>query len=361
MLQDLDQKQVSSVKMPLDLPDSIRAAQELALKDLDISLPESTKMAQAVMALSAFYVKNPEKSSPWHEVWAQIAYLAYYMPLNWWRLCGVVKRGQQLNFFAGFDHYIDFGSGLGSLGMAFDEAQLSFASGACIETSKEAIALHRRLAAKSLTPLDWKLGSSPGEIKPKTLAAFSYSLTELQKLPEWVSACDGLLIVEPATREDSRKLQILRGELLTQGWYVWGPCTHAEPCPLLSFSERDWCHDRFQWTQPDWLKQIENKMPIKNGTLPCSWLMMRRDPPKVAATAQKHDLGRMTGDLLEYKGFSKQLICRGSPREFASWQRRDFKKNIPEIGRGDLVRISRELTIKGNEIRPNNETDIVKL
>ena len=361
MLQDLNQKQVSTIKMPLDLPDSIRAAQESALKNLGVSLSESTKLAEAVMMLSAFYVKNPEQSSPWHEVWAQIAYLAYYMPLNWWRLCGVVSRGQQLNFFTGFEHYIDFGSGLGSLGFAFDESQLSFISGTCVETAKQAINLHRGLADQSLTPLVWNQGSTPEEIKPNTLAAFSYSFTELEKLPDWVSDCDGLLIVEPSTQEDSRRLQTLRGELLTQGWHVWGPCTHAEPCPLLVLSDRDWCHDRFQWTQPAWLKQIENKMPIKNGTLPCSWLMMRRDPPAIADKPQKLDLGRMTGDLLEYKGFSKQLMCRGRAREFVSWQRRDFKKNTPEIGRGDLVRISQGLDVKGNEVRPKFFEDIVKI
>ncbi len=359
-MDDLNQKRAVAVQIPLDLPESIRAAQELALRDLEVSLTEATKIAQAVMTLSAFYVKNPEKSSPWHELWVQIAYLAYYMPLNWWRLCGVVARGQQLNFFDKFEHYIDFGSGLGSLGFAFDEAGLRFTSGLCVETSKEAISLHRSLAAKSQTPLEWKQGSSPGVIKPRTLAIFSYSLTEILKLPDWVSACEGLLIVEPATREDSRRLQTLRGELLTQGWHVWGPCTHSEPCPLLSFSERDWCHDRFQWTQPAWLKQIENKMPIKNGSLPCAWLMMRREPPVLDENSERNDRGRMTGDLLEFKGYAKQLICRGAAREFASWQRRDFKNNYPEIGRGDLVRIQQDLQVKGNEIRPKSADDIVK-
>ena len=89
--------------------------------------------------------------------------------------------------------------------------------------------------------------------------------------------------------------------------------------------------------------------------------MMRRDPPAIADKPQKLDLGRMTGDLLEYKGFSKQLICRGRAREFVSWQRRDFKKNTPEIGRGDLVRISQGLDVKGNEVRPKFFEDIVKI
>jgi Mitochondrial small ribosomal subunit Rsm22 len=370
VLQDFNrEKRPVAPASPLDLPESVRAAQRTALADLGVSWTDGKEIAQAVMALSAFYVKHPEKSSPWSEVWARQAYLAYYMPLNWWRLCGVVGRGQQLNFFDKFDHYIDFGSGLGSLGFALDEAHLIFQSGICVERAHEAVHLHRRLAVGSKTPLEWRQGSTPGAIKPRTLACFSYSLTELTKLPDWVSACDGLMIVEPATRDDSRKLQALRGELLAQGWHVWGPCTHAEPCPLLSFSERDWCHDRFQWTQPDWLTQIERHMPIKNGTLPCSWLMMRRDPPAVVpARDPSGELsqpnpgrGRMTGDLQEFKGFSKQLICKGGAREFVAWQRRDFKKSYPEIGRGDLVSIGEGLETKGNEIRPKTADDIRKV
>ncbi len=353
-----EMRHLDHMKLPLDLPEDVRTVQLSLLKELGLRTddwPRSAReIAKAVMALSDFYAKHPEKSSPWSERWAQVAYVAYYMPLNFWRLCGVLARGQQINFFEGFEHYIDFGSGLGSLGMAFDQGGLRFRSGQCVERSHEAISFHRKLSGSSRTPIDWSSSVSITQMRPNTLAILSYSFTELTELPPWVHKCEGLLIVEPSTRDDARRLQKLRASLLKVGWYVWGPCTHGGPCPLLELSERDWCHDRFEWTQPEWLKSIETHMPIKNGTLPCSWLMLRKTSPSQKNVGK----ARMTGDLQEFKGFAKQLTCLDATREFVAWQKRDFKNGYPDIRRGDLVQIKEGLIIRGNEIRAAHAEDV---
>jgi hypothetical protein len=343
-----------SFPLPTDWPTAPRSVRDELLRDLGVAPDNFKAMAQAVMSLSDFYVKHPEKSTPWDETWTQIAYAAYYLPLNWWRLMGVIARGQQLNFFDGFEHYIDFGSGLGSLGLAFDAADLAFKSGVCVERGREAVYMHRRLATETLTPLEWVSTKPAAPLRPHTLAVFSYSLTELTKLPDWALAADGMMIVEPSTRDDARRLQTLRNTMLEDGWHVWGPCTHSAPCPLLTAGERDWCHDRITWQQPDWLGQIEAHMPIKNGTLPCSWLLLRRDRPVTLPA----NAARFTGDLQEFKGFAKQLICRGEHREFAAWQKKDFKKSYPQFGRGDLVTLRPDLPHKGNEIRASASEDI---
>jgi hypothetical protein len=69
----------------------------------------------------------------------------------------------------------------------------------------------------------------------------------------------------------------------------------------------------------------------------------------------------MTGDLQEFKGFGKQLICRGADREFVAWQKRDFKKGYPEIGRGDLVVVRKDLPMKAQELRPSSAEDVAIL
>jgi len=337
-------------------PANLRDEQQRLLKNLGIDPGDSKALAASVKQLSDFYVKHPEKSTPWRESWAQVAYLIYYLPLNWWRACGVLRRGQQLNFFEGFDHYIDFGSGLGSVSHALDEMGIRFKSGLCLEQGREAISHHQALAKDSLTPLSWQSDGSIPVIKPKTLGIFSYSLTELQSLPNWVGQCDGLLIMEPSTRDDARRLQNLRSELMNGGWYVWGPCTHAEPCPMLLTGDRDWCHDRFVWEQPSWLKSVEDCLPMKNGTLPCAWMMFKKIPPAHQVPA----MARVTGDLLEHKGYAKQLVCRGSSREFLSWQKKIFKR-YPEVERGALVTINQDVVIKGDELRLSSADDLVVL
>jgi hypothetical protein len=189
-----------------------------------------------------------------------------------------------------------------------------------------------------------------------TLAIFSYSFTELEHLPSWVNNCDGLMMIEPSTKDDARRLQALRSELMEHGWFVWGPCTHTAACPMLLAGERDWCHDRFTWRQPAWLKAIEDHLPMKNGTLPCAWMMFKKIPPNHQAVP----LARVTGDLLEYKGYAKQLVCRGSSREFLSWQKKIFK-HYPEVARGDLVRINQDVLTKGDELRLSSEEDLLVL
>jgi hypothetical protein len=337
-------------------PANLRDEQQRLLKKLGIDPGDSKALATAVKQLSDFYVKHPEKSTPWRESWAQVAYLTYYLPLNWWRACGVLRRGQQFNFFEGFDHYIDFGSGLGSVSHALDEIGIRFRSGLCLEQGREAISNHQALAKDSLTPLSWQSDGSLPVIKPKTLAIFSYSLTELQSLPSWVDQCDGLLIMEPSTRDDARRLQTLRSELMSRSWHVWGPCTHAEACPMLLAGDRDWCHDRFVWEQPSWLKAVEDYLPMKNGTLPCAWMMFKKIPPSHKVTPA----ARVTGDMLEYKGYAKQLVCRSSSREFLSWQKKIFKR-YPEVERGALVTINQDVVIKGDELRLSSAADLVVL
>jgi hypothetical protein len=340
----------------LVFPNNLRDEQQRLLKKLGVDSGDHKSLAAAVKRLSDFYVKHPEKSTPWHESWAQVAYLIYYLPLNWWRACGVLRRGQQLNFFDGFDHYIDFGSGLGSVSHALDAFGLRFKSALCLEQSPEAISVHSELAKASLTPLSWQSAVSTTQIKPMTLAIFSYSFTELEHLPSWVNNCDGLMMIEPSTKDDARRLQALRSELMEHGWFVWGPCTHTAACPMLLAGERDWCHDRFTWRQPAWLKAIEDHLPMKNGTLPCAWMMFKKIPPNHQAVP----LARVTGDLLEYKGYAKQLVCRGSSREFLSWQKKIFK-HYPEVARGDLVRINQDVLTKGDELRLSSEEDLLVL
>lgn len=349
---------VSRGMASLKFPPALFQGIETALTRLGLSFSRPKDLASAVMKLSSFYRDFPSRQTPWNEPWCQAAYLAYYLPLNFWRISHAVSRGVDVEFFRGFDHLVDFGSGLGSVTFAFDQHQILFAKGGlCLERSVEAAKFHKNLHTNLPQALTWQQKDlSSKDIRPGTLAVFSYSLTELDQLPNWVHACEGLMIVEPATQEDGRRLLKLRQELIDKGWEISAPCLHQNACPLLVHSERDWCHDRFAWDQPDWLRAVEQHMPIKNGTLPYSYLLVRKPRKEDAAATLKNSspgLIRVTGDLQEFKGFAKQLICRDSEREFLSFQKKDFKKEYPHILRGDLLKISGETPKKGNELRPD--------
>jgi len=267
-----------------------------------------------------------------------------------------VSRGKEFDFFADYKHAIDFGSGLGSAELAMTAEGVGFDSMQFIETAHEAVNLHRALIETTGARLSWSTREpSTKDILPETLAIFSYSFTELKQLPKWVEACDGLMIVEPATQEDGRRLMELRQAWINLGWSVVAPCVHQEACPLLVHSGRDWCHDRVAWQRPDWIQAMEDYMPIKNGTLPYSYMLLRRKPLRSHYTQHGFKLARVTGDLQEFKGFAKQLICQSSEREFIAFQKRDFKKAYPNFPRGSLVSIKEGLEKKGHELRPKAE------
>jgi hypothetical protein len=93
---------------------------------------------------------------------------------------------------------------------------------------------------------------------------------------------------------------------------------------------------------------------MKNGTLPCAWMMFRKTPPPTGV----HGKARITGDLQEFKGYAKQLVCRGDKREFLSWQKKIFK-TYPQMKRGELVTMKSDIAIKGQELRLEAASDVL--
>ncbi|MCX6111328.1 MAG: hypothetical protein NTZ90_17165 [Proteobacteria bacterium] len=340
------------MKQPLQLSSLDPQRLNALLAKHHVSLADSAALAGAVRRLSDHYLQHPEAATPWRQDWAQIAYACYFLPLNYLRVLGVLEMAQEVGFFAGLRHYSDFGSGLGAVSLALDSALPGqFLSGHAIEVSSTAIAMHRQLTTPLATPLTWSTQVPDGgfSASEQRLASFSFSLTELPRIPAWALQQEALMLIEPATNQDSRRLLAWRGELLDAGWHIWAPCTHAGACPLLTESKRDWCHDRVQWVMPEWFQALEENLPMRNDSLTYSYLLMRRTAP----SESRAGLARLTGDLRREKGASRQMICRGSKREFLSWQHR--RGEAPQWPRGERVILDPAIEVKSNELRPTTE------
>ena len=313
-----------------------------ALGDYKLNLQDSKALAKCVLALSSYFIENPEAPTPWKETWAQVAYLCYYLPLNATRIGALIEEADRQKFLEDFEHVIDFGAGLATASLALSEKyKFQFH---LIERSREP----QQIIEKYFThfkPLEWLSSVKRESLKSpqKTLALFSYSLTELEQLPEWALECEGLMLVEPSTEQDGRKLLQLREKLLRLGYHVWAPCTHEGPCPLLHQSKHDWCHDRIHFAAPEWFSKMEEHLPMKNRTLTMSYLLMRKTPPPNRGQA------RVVGDLLREKGKNRQLICRGPEREFLTWMHK--LKIDQEIPRGELIKIHQDFEKVSNELR----------
>ena len=315
-----------------------------------------TQLAKNVLAISEAYAKSgPLRRSAWSNSDWEKAYLNYFLPLNWLRALSVIDVGLQDGFFNDYDTVIDFGSGPGTFHLAANERGLKFKNWHFVETERRAVEAHKKLLsyfAISTENCQWSAQHDEHKslTHPKTkkiLAVFSYALNEVSRLPSWALEADGLLIIEPSSREFGRRLQEIRGDLIDRGWHIWAPCTHALACPLLNQSEKDWCHSRIHIEKPNLLAEIENNLPMKNDTLTYSFLLACRERSNPITSEKK--LARIIGDTLYERGKVRQAVCHGPKREFLSWLTRHGEP--APLQRGLRLEIPADAEIKGSEIR----------
>jgi ribosomal protein RSM22 (predicted rRNA methylase) len=350
------------------LPQVYEPLIERTLKPLGYSLGDPLKLSQAVRRLSDFYLSHPEGKTPWKETWAQAASLAYYFPLNYARNRAVALEAHRLGFFAGLDQMIDFGCGMGSALHAFLDLAPVFQDVRGLDVAAEALDICRNLSSSDRTAshLDLKQighGNQKGlfdQDSTTRLFLASYVYTELDELPRGALESEAIAIIEPSTQADGRRLMQLRQELIDSGHQIWAPCTHMGACPLLTHSEKDWCHDRIHWDAPSWFSEMEKHLPMKNRTLTFSYLLARRTLPRPDALAS---LARLTGDTLIEKGKNRQSVCRGSEREFLAWFPQRMPKGSPaiELERGNLIELKGPLEQKASEVRLPNADAVIEL
>lgn len=299
-------------------------------------------LSQAILRMSDFYADHPTDETPWNEVWCQQAQLFYFLPLNLIRSLAVINEGQRFGFFDGLGEATDFGAGLGAASLALKHT-LPHLRTHEIEKAKEARDLRTRFA--ELSSIERPQGD---------LLVASYSLTENQmdRMQGMLTRFENLMIIEPSTREDARRLQSLRKTLIGQGYSMWAPCTHQQDCPLLIHSEKDWCHDRIHFQAPDWFLRLEKELPIRNENLTFSYLLASKRKPPAA-----EGLARLTGDRLKEKGKSRQLMCRNKEREFLSMLQRDG--DLPEMSRGALIEVPASGTSVGSEYRLKETKNLI--
>lgn len=333
-----------TTKRSFALPTYLENSISKALESYQIKLDDSEKIAQAVLKMSDFYINNPEAETPWNEKWCQISQISYYLPLNTLRTLAIRKELERFpHFLSSARQIIDFGWGLGA-----GSQMLNFKGNiAAFEKSREAIRISELFFAEK-NKVQFISENELRSLKD-FIAVFSYSLTEIKTLPSWAYKGEGLIIVEPATQEDGRKLLTLRDDLLKHDFEILAPCTHQGSCPLLTHSKADWCHDRIFFEMPSWFAKIEAHLPIKNQNLTFSYLIAQKKKQSHLQPDEKSSVWRVIGDSLEERGKTRQMICRNSEREFLSWLHRYGSPQT--LQRGQIITPILEIEKKSNELR----------
>lgn len=153
----------------------------------------------------------------------------------------------------------------------------------------------------------------------------------------------GILMIEPASRKTSQQLSHLRNNLFEDALIertpetIWGPCLHAEACPLGE--GRDWCHFSVPVQIPGrWFKEFSIGLGSERQWVKFSylWLASQNYP----APTPEPQMRRVVSDALSQgnlqagpKAMTTVLLCE--PEAPARW-------SVPlkdHIGRGDIIRV----------------------
>ncbi len=150
-----------------------------------------------------------------------------------------------------------------------------------------------------------------------------------------------LMLMEPALRETSRELHLVRDRLLEAGvCTVYSPCLHDSPCPAL-IKAADWCHEERPWTPPPIVSAIDREVGFIKDALKFSYVILRKDGRMIVP--RRPDLFRLVSELRKMKGEQRAWLCNETGRpEVGRLDRLRSESNAPvdDWHRGAIVRIS---------------------
>ncbi|MBM4123071.1 MAG: hypothetical protein FJ249_10830 [Nitrospira sp.] len=333
----------------------------------DATAPVPDDLCRRVTELSQLFTRERKSlaSSYLDDELSRLAYLAYFLPVNLAKVQVLLDEmpapTRQKDVTARPFTVLDLGSGPGtaSLGV-LDWARRSPSmqsvpleivsvdrSFQALEECKNlwnAYAKSERVEGARLTTVKVDLERCHPQADFKGRAAHSYDviilanvLNELypagrdpiHKRAELVRDLLGLLdqngtlmIIEPALRETSRQLHLVRDRLLEdQLCTVYSPCLHEMPCPAL-LKETDWCHEERPWTPPPLVAAIDRQVEFIKDALKFAYLLLRKDGESLVRRAP--NVYRVVSELRSMKGEKRAWLCNEAGR--------------PEVGRLDRAR-----------------------
>ncbi len=169
------------------------------------------------------------------------------------------------------------------------------------------------------------------------------------------------IIIEPALRETSRELLMVREGLLERGFRIFAPCLSSISCPALA-NPKDWCHEAIPWDPPDLIRELDKRTGLRKDSLKFSYLTLRKDEHALADMCGR-DAFRVVSEPLPSKGKLEFYLCGSGGRKLAALLNRDRTTANDDYGslqRGDLVNL-RGLIDEGKRFRIGKDTTVTRL
>lgn len=294
------------------------------------------------------------------------AYYAYNFPMNFMKAWFIGKQLFNLcsrsftnkKRIAVLDLGCGAGAGMLGLSMAFDIDQSILLTG--VDGSSVMLSKCRRLSAVTRkhreklhvhTIKDDISDGFMGRKKKYDIVFIANTLTEIfldQSIPLFYverlikhldnSGC--LVIIEPATKVQSRKLMDLRDVIINKKkGTVLLPCFHREECPLMYIrNQKEWCHQSIDWQPPEYLRVINQGLNREIDVLKFSYLVISK---KASADIPK-DCWLLISSLLREKGKKKCFLCAPEGRiELTRLNKHRSGKNkiFDTLIKGDIIHL----------------------
>lgn len=346
-----------------------------------------TKTANAVASISqGLTVEREEfvRSKYLKKQEARNAYLLYYMTTNLLKLWPPLRELEQSKFFSNRNsvRHLDLGSGPGtgiwSLLLFLEDFGIECASEFTLSDSlRENLSageqfyrlLSKKLKNKPTGSYEtWDM-TKPGMIPTAISAKGSYDLITLMNvinelpesndevliasLEELLAAKGALIVIEPSTRELSRRALRFRDRMVAKGMQVYAPCTHQLNCPALQDPD-NWCHTEVPWERPPFIKTIDDQA----GTLRLSlkftyttYLKQEINQRNLFMDERQNSAGRVVSQSFREKGRTRFVVCSEMGLKEHVLNKRDQNK-----GNGEAAKVERYdlVGMNGVEVREHD-------
>lgn len=176
-----------------------------------------------------------------------------------------------------------------------------------------------------------------------------------------LAAHGSCIIIEPALRETSREMLMVRDGLLDEGFHVYSPCLIDGRCPAL-VNPRDWCHEDVPWDPPEIVREVDRRIGLRKDSLKFSYAVIRKDALSLSDIAGGGAF-RVVSEPLVSKGKVEFYLCGPGGRRLVTRLERDgtaANEAFGRLQRGDIVRFE-GLVDEGKRHRTGKETRVERL
>ncbi len=150
-----------------------------------------------------------------------------------------------------------------------------------------------------------------------------------------------IIMIEPATRSESRRLLRFRDLAVTMNATIYSPCFRQADCPAL-LRKDDWCHTDYAWERPAFIKAIDDIVGTLRLSLKSTYFIIRKDGLTLEKALAKKNLHRVVSERFDEKGRIRAILCGEDGRYEHIVNKRDISDSnhyFKKVERYDVIEI----------------------